>query len=61
MLKLVKHTSNAKESKQIVPDQTAPSCTPAKDIRFYPWIENLLLPMRSYPGRQVTSSCEIAS
>ena len=29
--------------------------------RFYPGIENLFLPMLSYPGRQVTSSCEIAS
>ena len=31
-------------------------------LRFYPGIENLILPMLSYPGRQVTSSsCEIAS
>ena len=30
-------------------------------MRFYPGIENLILPMLSYPGRQVTSSCEIAS
>ena len=29
-------------------------------LRFYPGIENLILPMLSYPGRQVTS-CEIAS
>ena len=27
---------------------------------IYPGIENLILPMLSYPGRQVTS-CEIAS
>ena len=27
---------------------------------IYPGIENLILPMLSYPGRQVTSSCEIA-
>ena len=27
----------------------------------YPGIENLILPMLSYPERQVTSSCEIAS
>ena len=30
-------------------------------MRFYPGIENLILPMLSNPGRQVTSSCEIAS
>ena len=30
-------------------------------LRFYPGIENLILPMISYPGRQVTSSCEVAS
>ena len=35
------------------------SCTP--DKRFYPVIENLILPMLSYPRRQVTSSCKIAS
>ena len=28
---------------------------------IYPGMENLILPMLSYPGRQVTSSCEIAS
>ena len=28
---------------------------------FYPGIENLILPMLSYPGRQVTLLCEIAS
>ena len=28
---------------------------------IYPGIEYLILPMLSYPGRQVTSSCEIAS
>ena len=33
---------------------------PFKNI-FYPEIENFILPMLSYPGRQVTSSCEIAS
>ena len=37
------------------------SCTPDKDMTFYPWIENLILPMLSYPGRQVTPSYEIAS
>ena len=26
-----------------------------------PWDKNLILPMLSYPGRQVTSSCGIAS
>ena len=30
-------------------------------LRFYPGIENHILPRLSYPGRQVTSSCEIAS
>ena len=30
-------------------------------LRFYPGIENLILPMLSYPGPQVTSSCGIAS
>ena len=30
-------------------------------LRFYTGIENLILPMLSYPERQVTSSCEIAS
>ena len=25
------------------------SCTPNKDIRFYPGIENLILPMLAYP------------
>ena len=30
-------------------------------LRFYPGIETLTLPMLSYPGRQVTASCEIAS
>ena len=30
-------------------------------MRFYPSLENLILPMLSYPGRQVTPSCEIAS
>ena len=29
--------------------------------QMYPGIENLILPMLSYPGCQVTSSCEIAS
>ena len=34
------------------------SCTPDKDIReFNPGIENLILPMLSYPGSQVTPSC----
>ena len=28
---------------------------------IYPGIENLILPMLSYPGRQVKSSCEFAS
>ena len=39
------------------------SCTPDKDnyLRFYPGIENLISTMLSYPGRQVTSLCEIAS
>ena len=40
------------------------SCTPDKDtlyLKFYPGIENLILPMLSYPGRQATSSCETAS
>ena len=27
-------------------------------LRCYPGIENLILPMLSYPGRQVTSLCE---
>ena len=31
------------------------------NLRFYPGIENLILPMLSYPARQVMSSCEIAS
>ena len=30
-------------------------------LRSYPGIENLILLMLSYPGRQITSSCEIAS
>ena len=30
-------------------------------IRFDPGMENLIFPMLSYPKRQVTSSCEIAS
>ena len=30
-------------------------------LRFYPGIENVILPLLSYTGRQVTSSCEIAS
>ena len=30
-------------------------------LRFYPGIENLILPMLPYPERQITSSCEIAS
>ena len=30
-------------------------------LRFYPGIDNLILPMLSFSGRQVTSSCEIAS
>ena len=30
-------------------------------LRFYPGMGNIVLPMLSYPGRQVTSSCEIAS
>ena len=29
------------------------SCTPDKDLRFYPEIENLILPMLSYPGCHV--------
>ena len=33
------------------------SCTPDKD----PGVENLILPMLSYPGRLETSSCEIRS
>ena len=36
----------------------------ARQIRIseiLPWDRNLILPMLSYPGRQVTSSCEIAS
>ena len=30
-------------------------------LRFYSGIENIILPMLSYPERQVTSSCELAS
>ena len=30
-------------------------------LGFYPGIENLRLPVLSYPGRQVTPSCRIAS
>ena len=33
----------------------------SSNLRFYPGIENLILPMQSYQGRQVTSSYEIAS
>ena len=30
------------------------SCTPDRDyLIFYPWIENLILPMLSYPGCHV--------
>ena len=32
------------------------SCTPDKDIRFYPGIENIILPMLSYPGSHVRAS-----
>ena len=32
------------------------SCTPDRDIRFYPGIENLILPMLSYPGCHVRAS-----
>ena len=30
-------------------------------LRFYSWIENLIFSMLSYPARQVTPSCDIAS
>ena len=39
--------------------KTCLSCIPDNYI-FYPGKENLILPMLSYPGRQITSSCEIA-
>ena len=30
-------------------------------LRLYPGIENLILPILVYPGRQITSLCEIVS
>ena len=38
----------------------ASDCVSAS-LKFYLRIESVSLPMLSYPGRQVTSSCEIAS
>ena len=37
-------------------DRKSISCTPDKDMRFYPGIENLILLMISYPGCHVRAT-----
>ena len=51
-----------KESVNIYQYNALYSCTLDKDnLRFYPGIEDLIIPKLSYPGHQETSLCEIAS